>query len=282
MVSELNDHLAAESADRALRAALGARPFRWYPQIGSTNDAARAWIADHDSIAQGAVVISDEQTAGRGRFARPWHAPPGSALLFSVIIRHNPAQWARLPLLGALAVAETLEALTESPTLIRLKWPNDVQIGGRKVAGILAETDWRGERPFAAVLGIGLNVRINFDKTDLAERATSVEPALNIMVERFTLLASILQRVDYWAARLADPGLIDTWRSRLITIGSVVTARAGEGDSGVETLTGLAFGVDPDGALLIRDAHNQTHRLVAGEVTLRDSAQASQNSGSTA
>ena len=253
-----------------LRAALGSRPYRWYAQIGSTNDAARAWIADEITVPQGALVITDEQTAGRGRFARQWLAPPGSALLFSVIIRHNPQQWARLPLLGALVVAETLEALTTSPSRIRLKWPNDVQIDGRKVAGVLTETEWRGAQPVAAVLGIGLNVRIDFGASDLAGRATSIEPALGVTVDRFALLADVLRRIDYWMPRVADPTLIDAWQSRLVTIGQQVSARAISQDSVESVITGLAVGVDPGGALLIRDNQGVVHRVIAGEVTLRD------------
>lgn len=257
-----------DSTPPGLRLALGSRPFRWLVQTGSTNDIARAWVAETPTLAQGAVVITDEQTAGRGRFARQWVAPPGSALLFSVIIRHQPASWVRLPLLGALAVAEALETLTTTPDLIGLKWPNDVQIAGRKVAGILAETDWQGTPP-AAVLGIGLNVRIDFSTSDFAAQATSVEPALAVTVDRFALLATILARVDHWAARLGDPALIDAWQSRLTTIGQPVTARFIAADRDGDMITGVAEGVDTDGALLIRDSDGQTYRLLAGEVTLR-------------
>jgi biotin-(acetyl-CoA carboxylase) ligase len=90
-------------------------------------------------------------------------------------------------------------------------------------------------------------------------------------VDRFTLLANLLRRLDYWAARLADPALIDTWQARLITLGQQISAHAIHQDNAEKVIAGLAFGVDPDGSLLIRDNQGIVHRLIAGEVTLRNS-----------
>src|SRR5258707_12440534 len=121
----------------SLQVALGARPFRFYPQVGSTNDSARQWALE--GAPAGSVVITEEQFAGRGRFGRTWSAPAGTALLMSVIVRPRipQEQLPRLTMVGAVSVAEALEELL--PAQVGLKWPNDVQLQGKKVAGILAE-----------------------------------------------------------------------------------------------------------------------------------------------
>ncbi len=251
-----------------LRMALGRRPFQFHVQIGSTNDTAREWA--RAGAPQGAVVVAEEQIAGRGRFARRWSAPSGTALLLSVIIRPEATYrkyMARLPLVGALAVAESIQALGVSDFAI--KWPNDALIRGQKVAGILAETEWQGDTPEVGILGIGLNVRVDFSGTELETRAISLEPAIGIPVDRAVLLATLLTRVDYWTVRLSASALIDAWRSKLSTIGQQVTARFAE-DEQAPPISGIAIGVDEYGALLVQTDKGSLQRLVAGEVTLQN------------
>jgi BirA family biotin operon repressor/biotin-[acetyl-CoA-carboxylase] ligase len=257
------DHLLNESR---LRAALGTRPFRFEVQTGSTHDIARQWALDGASA--GSAVIAEEQTAGRGRFGRSWSAPPGSALLVSVIVRPDvpPGYLPRLTMVGAVSVAEILVEL--APGQVSLKWPNDVLLTGRKVAGVLPEAIWEGERLGAVVLGIGLNVCVDFAGTPLANRAISVETITGMTVDRAMLLASLLHRVDHWSARLGDPALLETWRGWLTTLGQRVTASSADGQTG--RIVGLALDVDADGALLLQTDDGLTHRVVAGEVTLTD------------
>ncbi len=268
----MNDRLT----EARLRTTLGQRPFRLYAQIGSTNDAAREWAAA--GAPHGAVVLAEEQIAGRGRFARRWNAPPGTALLLSVIIRPgltHQKYMARLPLIGALAVVEALTPtplpqVGEGQIPIGIKWPNDALLNGRKVAGILAETEWQGNTPDGGILGIGLNVRVDFSGTELETRAISAEPALGVLIDRVALLTNLLARVDYWTARLSSPALIDTWRSKLVTIGQRITARFADDDQAA-SISGVAIGVDDSGALLVQADDGTLHRLVAGEVTLQTS-----------
>ncbi len=247
-----------------LRSALGARPFQLHAQIGSTNDAARAWGLT--GAVTGALVVAEEQTSGRGRFARAWRAPPETALLFSVIVRPalRPSQMPRVSMIGAVAVAECLEAIGLSP--VSLKWPNDVLLAGRKVAGILPEADWAGDRLGAVALGIGLNVRVDFGESPLAASAISLETVMGTQIDRAILLGQILRRIDYWSARIADAELLTAWRIRLATIGQQVTATSGSG-----TISGVASGVDADGGLLITGEGGAIYRVIAGEVTLRAS-----------
>lgn len=255
-----NDLLTYES----LRLALGGRPFRFLHRTGSTNDIARDWT----DAPSGAVVVTEEQTAGRGRFGRSWIAPSGSALLFSVVLRPkvDAVQLTRLTMVGALAVAETLASLPAMAVdMVGLKWPNDVQIAGRKVAGILPELVWEGDTLSAAVLGIGVNVRTDFTGTPLEGRATSIERQVGAAVDRADLLGKLLVRIDHWAARVEEASLVAAWRAWLTTIGQRVNVRTmGETEEEIE---GTADDVDDDGALILRLDDGTTRRIVAGEVT---------------
>lgn len=236
-----------------LQTALGARPLRFYKAIGSTNDAAREWL--RTGAATGSVVIADEQAQGRGRQGRTWQTPPGTALAISVILRPPDSSLPRLAMLGALAIAEMAEATGIAG--VGIKWPNDVQIAGRKVSGVLAEAEWHGDELSGAVLGMGVNVRVDFRGTDLEERATSLEAALGQPLDRVTLVALLLARLDAWYACLDSDALFDAWKRRLVTLGQQVK---------VGDVTGLAESVDGDGVLWVRDDKGQGHRVVAGDV----------------
>lgn len=240
------------------------RPCRYYTRTGSTNSEASTWVLT--GAPDGAIVLADEQTAGRGRLGRTWLAEPGSSLLFSVILRPAlaPEMLGRVPLLGAVALAECLEGLGLAA---RIKWPNDVQIEGRKVSGILAEAVWQGDRLPGVVLGIGVNVR----RTALSQAqaqalgAITIEEALGQVPDRGRLLRDLLDRLDAWLPRAGDAALLVAWRSRAGMLGRPVTVQQGE-----HTLTGIAQDIDEQGALLVCDAQGTLHRLLAGDVSLRE------------
>ncbi len=278
-------------------------------QVGSTNDIARDWALG--GAPSGSVVLTEEQITGRGRFGRKWSAPPGTALLMSVILRPrvSPEHITRLTMVGAVSVAEILEALTPNPSpedkgdmppivfssdrsqeglplqestsspspfaergaggkvpTIALKWPNDVLLANRKVAGILPEAIWQGHSLAAVILGIGVNVRVDFAGTDFEDRSASIEPTLGIKVDRALLLAQLLQRIDYWAMRVVETTLLEAWRSRLVTLGQHITACGAAG-----IITGLAADVDDNGGLVLQADDGTIHHVVAGEVTLSES-----------
>ncbi len=252
--------------DARLRAALGARPFQLLMQTDSTNDLARQWALA--GAPTGAVVIAEEQTSGRGRFERRWLAPPATALLMSVVLRPalSAERLARAAMIGALAAAECLDQIGVQQ--VAIKWPNDVQIGGLKTVGVLPEALWQNDRLQALIIGIGVNVRVDFVGSPLEGKATSVETALNHTVDRALLCAQLLRRVDHWSVRLNDPALLTSWRARLNTLGQYVTASAMSGTA--QPISGRASDVDADGALLVTDSNGSIHRLIAGEVTLSD------------
>lgn len=246
------------------------RPFRYSARTGSTNDDAAEWLAQ--DAPDGALVLTDEQLAGRGRYRRLWQAAPGSSLLMSVILRVPPVARFPLPaealprvtLLGAVALAETLAGLGLTPGI---KWPNDVLLGGRKVAGILAEAAWQGAQLQGVVLGIGLNVRQDALPPERAAafHATTLEAELGSPPDRGALLADLLARLDDWRMRLESPELLDAWRGHSVTLGRRVDVTSGE-----ERLSGVAAEIDAAGALLLRLDSGEVRRLLAGDVTLHE------------
>ena len=234
---------------------------RYEPVVTSTMDVARA--AGHAGAAHGLVVLADEQTAGRGRFGRRWVAPPGANLTFTVLLRPALPVLERLSMVAALAVGDGVADTTGLQPVF--KWPNDVQLHGRKLAGILIETEFAGETPAFAVVGIGLNVNAESAAVaEVREIAISLRDALGHTVEREALLASVLARFEAWYRRAPDPAVHAAWSSRLVTLGQQVRVSFA---GGVES--GLAEAVTETGALCLRRADGSLAILPAGEVTTR-------------
>jgi BirA family transcriptional regulator, biotin operon repressor / biotin---[acetyl-CoA-carboxylase] ligase len=229
------------------------------PSVTSTNDLARE--AARRGWPDRSVFVADYQTQGRGRRGRAWTAPPRTGLLFSVLLRRSGAPPHTYTMLAAVAVCEALERLLAlEPTI---KWPNDVMLDARKVAGILAEaTDDGAER--SLVIGVGINV--NVDAASLAElpNATSLNVAAGHSVHRGELLVLILERMDRW---LSVPGprlaaeLWPAWDGRLWARAQRVVVREGG-----EELEGLILGAASDGALRIRTSDGRERRVIAGEI----------------
>jgi BirA family biotin operon repressor/biotin-[acetyl-CoA-carboxylase] ligase len=179
------DALTPAIVEPLLRGRFG-RPFRYAEQCESSQR-----LLD-PSLPEGAAAVCDEQTAGRGRLGRGWEAPPGTAILCSVLLRPPPGRAvAELSLVGGIAVAETAEAALKLSA--QIKWPNDVLVNRRKVAGVLAET--AGE---AVVLGVGLNVNQTRDQlpSDSKVQPASLLTTDGIRRERAPVLADLLARLE--------------------------------------------------------------------------------------
>jgi BirA family transcriptional regulator, biotin operon repressor / biotin---[acetyl-CoA-carboxylase] ligase len=246
--------------EQTLHQRLAPRPFRFYPQIDSTNDTALQWL--WESAPSGAVVIGDEQLKGRGRKGRYWHTPPGVALALSVILRPERTALHQVTMLGALAIAETLDRL--GATDVGIKWANDVLLNRRKVSGVLSEAVWNEQGGLVGVvLGMGINVRVDFSGTDLMEKAISIEPALGRTVSRVDVLAILLARLDFWAGQLGTRHLYRAWRGRLVTPGKRVSIALERG-----TVEGIVQDVDDSGTLIVRGDDGKLHRVVAGDLQM--------------
>jgi BirA family biotin operon repressor/biotin-[acetyl-CoA-carboxylase] ligase len=205
------------------------------------------------SMAEGAIAVADVQTGGRGRLGRAWEAPPGSALLASVLLK-PPADRAlpQLALVAGVAVADALEELTG--LTVQIKWPNDVMLRRTKVAGILAEA-----RDDAVVLGIGVNV--NQTREQLPERAGSLLTATGVEWDRDAVLEAVLDALGARYGQWRDGGLdavYDGLAPRDFLRGRVVTV---DGRSGTAEL------IERDGRLRIAVGHGEHVSVESGEVT---------------
>ncbi|MGE0687953.1 MAG: biotin--[acetyl-CoA-carboxylase] ligase [Dehalococcoidia bacterium] len=243
------------------------------PDTESTMDDARRML-DRFRLTSGAVVLAETQSEGRGRDGRSWVSPPDVNLLFTIVLMTDSLADVRplayvTPLAIALAIEETL---AERGIDLRtdLKWPNDVQIDGLKVAGVLIETTETAEGQPVALVGVGLNVNMDVSLfPELDGIATSIKVAAGIELPREELLAAVCNHVEslYDEALNGSDAPFGAWKDRLITLGREVTA-SGAG----ETIQGVAVDVDYDGTLVIETAEGRRHRVDAGDVTLSASA----------
>jgi BirA family biotin operon repressor/biotin-[acetyl-CoA-carboxylase] ligase len=236
--------------------------------VDSTQSVAAA-LAERGAVDR-TVVVADQQLAGRGRRGRTWRAPAGTSLLASIIVRPRLPQsrLATLSLTTAVAAAEALRRVARVDA--RLKWPNDVLVSGRKIAGILLESRLSGAagatEPAASVvtiIGVGINVGQREFPPDLAAGATSVALETGHAPGREVVLAALLEEFDAWRARLEGEGfdpVREAWRRLSDTLGRRVT---------VDAITGVAVDLDTDGALLI-DVGGSVTRVLAGAVSTGD------------
>jgi BirA family biotin operon repressor/biotin-[acetyl-CoA-carboxylase] ligase len=262
------EELSVESIGKGLTTAFMGRKVIYHGSIGSTNDVARELAAQ--GAPEGTLVITDEQTEGKGRLGRRWLAPPGTSLLMSTLFRPRflaPYQAQRLTMICSLAVVEAIEAETGLGAAI--KWPNDIVVQGKKAGGILTELGATGGRLDYVVVGLGLNVNLDFGAEEamgeLAATATSLSQELGREVSRLALLWRVLENVEGRYRRLQAGELPhDEWASRLETLHNNIIVDTPQG-----VVEGWAEGVDADGALILRTHCGERQRVLAGDVTLR-------------
>ena len=233
-----------------------------HASIGSTNDRARELLSEPDG--DGAVVVADEQTAGRGRRGRSWESPPGRNLYVSVAIAPGVAAaeaW-RIGLATALGVVDAVGSVAP----VALKWPNDVvDADGSKLAGLLIETIAEGDRLRGAVLGIGINVNLRRAEmpADLRQHATSLADLAGAPVDREALLARLLASLgDELDAVEGGASPLERYRALCATLGTRVEVEVPEG-----VVSGRAVDLDGTGALVVEDDERRRHVVTGGEVT---------------
>jgi BirA family biotin operon repressor/biotin-[acetyl-CoA-carboxylase] ligase len=263
-------------------------PLRCFSQCGSTNDEARRWM--ESGCPDLALVIAETQTAGRGRLDRRWYTPPESApesaLAFSLVLRPDktsvgldpdlpPERTMLLTALGALAVCQALEEQYQLDA--QIKWPNDVLVGGRKLAGILAESHWQGSELTGTILGIGINITQSAipPETELSFPATSIEACLDsagTQPDRYRLLRMVLERILQWRDQVPSPSFLQAWQRRLAYLNDwvwILPALEGAAGSLPSGEACQVLGLETDGRLRLRDQAGNILKISSGEIHLR-------------
>jgi BirA family transcriptional regulator, biotin operon repressor / biotin---[acetyl-CoA-carboxylase] ligase len=241
-----------------------------FAEVGSTNDVARRLASR--GAPHGTIVISELQSRGRGRSGRSWSSPAGAGLWISVVLRAEGGEGpGALPLLIGLLAAACLDDAVHDGR-VRIKWPNDLQVGDRKIGGILCESTWSGSAPVSIIVGIGLNVHqteADFP-ADLRDRATSVRIAGGRDPDRLALATCLVRSI---LERTGDPltltgaELSDLEKRNFLLDAPVQVT---EPESGGALIAGTALGIDTTGALLVRDAAGVLHQVQSGTVRLAE------------
>ena len=256
------DNLSSEAISQGLKTRFVGQRVIYYPSITSTIDIAREEA--RQGAAEGTVIIADEQTGGKGRLKRAWLTPEGNIAL-SIVLYPGLSCLPSLIMLASLAVVHSIEAVTGLKS--QIKWPNDVLINGKKVCGILIESDVQGNTVNYAVIGIGINVNLRIaDFPEIQPIATSLSDELGREVSRLSIIRHLLVEIERLYLALSTGGSIyEEWRDGLVTLGRKVCVKTGE-----NIYEGVAESVARDGSLLLRGLDGNLTRIVAGDVTLHD------------
>ncbi len=243
------------------------RDIQVFKETTSTNDIIEKMA--RDGLREGFVVFAESQTKGRGRLGRKWISPPGKGLWLSVLLRPalRPQETTQLTIASATALLRSIIQVTGLQP--QIKWPNDLLIGDRKVAGILTELSAEPDRVHHVTLGIGVDVNMKESEWPLELRsvATSLRMVAGFEISRVELAAALLENLDRDYARICRGGfgeVADEWEEHCTTLGREVTVQMGH-----RTIQGRAESLDDDGALLVRTEHGLLERVIGGDLTLK-------------
>jgi len=234
--------------------------------LDSTNDLAKEMAGQ--GAPEGSLVVTEEQTAGRGRRGKSWVSPAGANLLFSVLLR-PPMEGDRVFVLTMVLALAALKAVkTVSGVKAMIKWPNDIYVGTRKLAGILTEFSVRGKKIDWVVLGMGINVGWHPEVPEgNGMPATSLLEETGQRVSRHDLLLEILKGLEAYYGDVVlgrMKALYDEWNQNCLVLGKAVVI-----ESDMERIEGRALRIDDCGALIIEDSKGNQRRIITGEVSLR-------------
>ncbi len=258
--------MISENDIRSRLTGLPVAGLRYFETIPSTNDEALRWM--EAGAPDSALVVADEQTSGRGRLNRHWVTRPGSALAFSLLLRPSEQELDHLLLFSPLAALALRDALEQQWGLrSQIKWPNDVLLAGRKVAGILVESAWLGSQLLGVVVGVGVNVASSSvpSSEEVIFPATSIEDQVGRPVDRLDLLRAVLGRMFAWRPRLGSSGFHQAWEDHLAFRGEWVQIQ----QLGLPSLEGRVMGIAPGGNLLLQTEDGTEISVAAGDVRLR-------------
>lgn len=261
--SLLLTHEISDGLDTKL---FGQKDIVHFRETDSTNRQARELAAG--GAAEGTVVIAETQTHGRGRKGRQWFSPAGTGIYASLIIRPkiSPGQAPRITLMTAVAIAEALLALL--PLNVRIKWPNDILVGGRKLAGILTEISTDMDVVDYIIVGLGMNVNTTFESSpaEVKTAATSILTETGNAFPRINLIRACLRCFEECYEKFKNDDfepIMQRWKELSDIIGQKI--RVGMID---RTLIGDVVDVDDDGVLILKDGQDQLHRIFSGDVSL--------------
>jgi len=257
------DRMAPECIRETLNTRVfGRREIIYLARTESTNGVAKSLAAG--GAAEGTLVVSEAQTDGRGRKGRVWYSPEQEGIYASLILRPELLlmEIAKIPLLASLAVAETLLSLGLQG--VKIKWPNDVLLNGRKAAGILTEAGTEIEAVDYVVIGLGLNVNTRKFPRELNRTATSLCLETGRSFERSGILAAVLRRLEGYYDSLGRGGagpLIEKWKTLTDILGRRVSV-----DVMGRRLSGVVQDLDRDGALVVRARNGEIHKVLSGDI----------------
>ncbi len=238
---------------------------RFQASASSSNDLAREWL--DQGGADGLVVVVGEQTAGRGRRGRRWESPAGKGLYFSVGLRPElgAEQLHLLTFLGAVAAAE---GLRQQGVEADIRWPNDIEVRGRKLSGILVETRVEGAQMTSAILGVGINLRQDPEDFtgELAMVATSVGMLQGRDPDAGALLGAILARLEHWYTGLSEAGGGERLLARWKELAPGYRGQHVQVETGADSFPAITDGVEADGALRVRRQDGGLVVLRVGEL----------------
>ena len=252
--------LSPASITRGLETRFIGQRVIYHPRLTSTMEVAKREA--RLGAAEGTVVIAGEQTGGRGRLGRVWLSPQGNISL-SIILYPDLAPLPSLIMLASLAVVPGIEAVANLKA--QISWPNDVLIGGKKVCGILVESDVRGGVVTYAIIGIGINMNLRAaDFPEISSTATSLLDEVGDEVSLLIMIRQLLVEIERLYLTLPSGGAVyQEWRDRLVTLGRKVRA-----SSGNISYEGIAESVDEDGGLWLRRSDGSQIKVIAADVTL--------------
>jgi BirA family biotin operon repressor/biotin-[acetyl-CoA-carboxylase] ligase len=254
--------------NKHLRTKTFGRVIRFYREVESTNDV--AFDLAKEGATEGTVIIADTQTKGRGRLQRKWISPPGFNLYMSIIFRPSISS-KDASILTLVSSVALFEAVNSYGIKCQIKWPNDLLINRRKVAGVLTEMELDGERVEFVLVGLGINLNMtrvvmNNLMGEVSEIATSVREELGHEVDRSEFAANLINLLEKWYEELNSKGkatIIDEWKKRWGDLNKRVRVRIDR-----NLIEGIACDLDQNGFLVIRRDNGKVERIIAGDVTV--------------
>ncbi|MDG5787567.1 biotin--[acetyl-CoA-carboxylase] ligase [Evansella sp. AB-P1] len=238
----------------------------YQPVLESTQQLAQQLLQEKEKNGQGTIVIANEQTGGRGRLGRDWHSPKNTGVWMSIILypKLDIRQTPQLTLLTAVAVVRAIEKITELD--VHIKWPNDILINKKKVAGILTELQADPDRVKSVIIGIGLNVNQTSFPEEIKDIATSIAIEGNKGYKRIDLIEAILFEFQWLYEVYLSKGfsfIKPLWEARTTTLGKRITATTPR-----DVITGVADRMDDDGVLLLKDDEGVIHRIYSADIKI--------------